>query len=1151
MGLNIVKYIKKLTLNSNFFKKIKGIFIKKKPKDYVYPYSLINPVDIFNEKSSLDHLYFIGENWFKKKDAPIAILWGFNDWKLGFSSDYLPEYRTVFVPRKKNFLLAQICIQSLINKSSGADFVNIVWGYNDSKLVRLSMKLKGQPLYRMEDGFLRSAELGASHATPYSLVLDKNELYFNCYAESDLEKLLSNYKFEHDDIISAKEKISLIIDNNISKYNMPSLDSFCPLGANVKHRRRVVIVGQVDTDASIKYGNPDKWTSEKLVRLAHEENIGSEILYRPHPDVFNGYQTSAVRRKKIEQFARIISPNEPLAGILSDIDHVYTISSLSGFEALLRGVKVTVVGCPFYSGWGITDDRCQSHRARTRKLTVEEIFFCAYVIYPRYLGCLDNNDVGFVSSLERIKAEKNILELKNKRNNKENQWAKVAFNGGKVSGNIVKLIPYKELLSKESDSCLYQVIIMLILVNIAESLEDKERVLSHCFEYSRADAYNQVLCLLNESVSTIGIETLPHLANLLFVNKEAATARDIISNNFYSSDNGMLGKSFSNESSDMKISKEKFVRVLDVCLSNRDIDLFQNLLQRYLVECDFSLSVIKNIMWLFENRFDFNGLNKIVRLIRDFDLNLFNRNSILWEMKCRQFTGSPIREIASDVCILKPDKVQNLLIALEGQGSLSSKDVEVFKSIIRMGKNYSVSFVNALLALEDFQGAREIAKELVRFSDDNDSNYKSVIAYSQALSFCGEIEQAKSVMFTFSKYKDNTEITQECLRLCIIDNDYQQAKKIIERAQLNKIEVGEMYLRKTYFGLREIGKAFETFTDFNLAKVVRKYYSDKYVDTLEPWLGKSVILISIFGPGDEIRFSSIYDFIQERFSGDLYISCSPKIHPLIKRSFPKIKFISCDRPRNTDVIELINYEKVRSFELSSIINNDVSDVINSVEKVALVTDFLHLALPSYEDFERKPYLIHNESKTLKFKKRLRNVTETLVGISWRSSITTHSRNEHYLTIEQLSCLFELDNVKFVNFQYDDCEEELKWINLHFPGKLINFSDVDHYNDFDTVASLMKCMDLIISPATTVSELAGALGCDTWLFSNSSELDWRKINDCNDDVWHCNTKIIEGDTLGDKNSLLKKLTNELISFISENESKKYIEQNRHKIELISS
>jgi capsular polysaccharide export protein len=150
-----------------------------------------------------------------------------------------------------------------------------------------------------------------------------------------------------------------------------------------------------------------------------------------------------------------------------------------------------------------------------------------------------------------------------------------------------------------------------------------------------------------------------------------------------------------------------------------------------------------------------------------------------------------------------------------------------------------------------------------------------------------------------------------------------------------------------------------------------------------------------------------------------------------------------------------------------------------------------------------------------------------VGLSWRSSLTTYSRNEHYLSVEDLAPIFALEDVQFVNLQYDDCSEELKWIEDRFPGRVFNFKDLDQYNDLDGVAALMACMDIVVSPATTVVELSGALGCPTLLLSNSSELHWRKRPGTKTDCWHSSITHVEGKQLGNKVDLIS----ELFEFLS--------------------
>ncbi|GAF61710.1 capsular polysaccharide export system protein KpsC [Psychrobacter sp. JCM 18903] len=78
---------------------------------------------------------------------------------------------------------------------------------------------------------------------------------------------------------------------------------------------------------------------------------------------------------------------------LECVDEVHTISSLTGFEALLRGLDVTCYGLPFYAGWGLTADidaqlspkaDYLERRKRDTTLTLEQLLYCALIRYPLY-----------------------------------------------------------------------------------------------------------------------------------------------------------------------------------------------------------------------------------------------------------------------------------------------------------------------------------------------------------------------------------------------------------------------------------------------------------------------------------------------------------------------------------------------------------------------------------------------------------------------------------------------------------------------------------------------------------------------------------------------------------------------------------------------
>jgi capsular polysaccharide export protein len=61
------------------------------------------------------------------------------------------------------------------------------------------------------------------------------------------------------------------------------------------------------------------------------------------------------------------------------------MTSLVGFEGLLRGKIVVTYGYPFYAGWGLTTDRIVSDR-RSRKLTLDELVTGVLIRYPRYIS---------------------------------------------------------------------------------------------------------------------------------------------------------------------------------------------------------------------------------------------------------------------------------------------------------------------------------------------------------------------------------------------------------------------------------------------------------------------------------------------------------------------------------------------------------------------------------------------------------------------------------------------------------------------------------------------------------------------------------------------------------------------------------------------
>ncbi|RKR04252.1 capsular polysaccharide export protein [Kushneria sinocarnis] len=301
-------------------------------------------------------------------------------WKRPHFEKFIEEAHVAYVP-------LSVSEQALHRLAKWSKVKKIyIWGKLETQVFKDFLAAEpGIKVVRVEDGFIRSVGLGAQHVPPYSLCFDKTGIYFDATQPSDLENLLNNYDFDSDpELLKRAEKcIQTIVENDITKYN----EAITNLAATLygpKLGKRVLVIGQVEDDQSIQFGCDRPFTNNDLVRLASKENPEAQIIYKIHPDVLVGKREGLSNPDDVMGICNIISERMSLNDALTGVDRVYTISSLAGFESLLRGVAVTTVGCPFYAGWGITNDKQKSPR-RNRNLTIINVFSASYILYPRYM----------------------------------------------------------------------------------------------------------------------------------------------------------------------------------------------------------------------------------------------------------------------------------------------------------------------------------------------------------------------------------------------------------------------------------------------------------------------------------------------------------------------------------------------------------------------------------------------------------------------------------------------------------------------------------------------------------------------------------------------------------------------------------------------
>lgn len=257
----------------------------------------------------------------------------------------------------------------------------------------------------MEDGFIRSVGLGAQLVRPLSVVIDAVGIYYDATQPSALENWYNSHQpLTLDQRQRAQRIRECLVNEGLSKYNVGETGYWPRVPA---HKRCILIPGQVEDDASVVLGGVDIRTNLQLIQAVRLRHPDAFIVYKPHPDVAAGLRIGAVDPVQLSRYVDAVVEQLGMPECLSRVDEVHTMTSLTGFEALLRGVSVYCYGLPFYAGWGLTVDTHACVR-RQVKLSLDELVYGALVAYPLYML---PQGIGFVQ------VEQAIHELIKQRHN--------------------------------------------------------------------------------------------------------------------------------------------------------------------------------------------------------------------------------------------------------------------------------------------------------------------------------------------------------------------------------------------------------------------------------------------------------------------------------------------------------------------------------------------------------------------------------------------------------------------------------------------------------------------------------------------------------------------------------------------------------------
>jgi tetratricopeptide (TPR) repeat protein len=256
---------------------------------------------------------------------------------------------------------------------------------------------------------------------------------------------------------------------------------------------------------------------------------------------------------------------------------------------------------------------------------------------------------------------------------------------------------------------------------------------------------------------------------------------------------------------------------------------------------------------------------------------------------------------------------------------------------------------------------------------------------------------------------------------------------------------------------------FATYPKKSKNKFITKNFFDKNIDSL----GR-IFIFKEQGIGDQILFASVFHEIDKK-EKVIYVEVNEKLLSIFNRSFKNLKFVTAK-------------------------NHPKSDSYETTFGIASLPSFFRKNVNSF-NIERNSFLKSDKNKTNTFRQRLLSDAplSKICGISWQSKNETIGK---YKTLDLINLkeILGLQGITFVNLQYNPPLEELKLFEAEHKVCIKNFSEVDLYNDVDSLCSLVDACDFVVTISNINAHVAGAFGKKTFLlvpFSKGRHWYWHE------------------------------------------------------------
>ncbi|WP_369059210.1 tetratricopeptide repeat protein [Caulobacter sp. 73W] len=238
--------------------------------------------------------------------------------------------------------------------------------------------------------------------------------------------------------------------------------------------------------------------------------------------------------------------------------------------------------------------------------------------------------------------------------------------------------------------------------------------------------------------------------------------------------------------------------------------------------------------------------------------------------------------------------------------------------------------------------------------------------------------------------------------------------------------------------------------------------------------GKRLVAFGEQGIGDEILFSHALPDVSEELGpdGHLTIVVERRLAPLFRRSFPQATVVTHKTARLEGRVTRGSLE--------------IEDW-SSIDYWSPVGTFLRKYRNDLESFGRRgPLLIAAPERVAHWKGWLESLPAgPKIGLLWKSAKIDGDRNRYFSPFEAWSDILKTPGAVFINTQYGDCEDEIRYAKQVLGVEIFQPPEIDLKEDLDDVAALVSALDVVLGSTNATMQLAGAVGTPIWMIASAT------------------------------------------------------------------